>query len=118
MNIKGFEKWCDDKNKNKDEDNQIYFDYREWEHKIDYLDKFVKVLWDYWTGDCFVDEWIGLINNIETVYINEEFLDYCIENKIYNEQAYDLYQDNLDANMDKKEWEYIGYEETLKNKTK
>jgi len=29
MNIKGFEKWCDDKNKNKDEDNQIYFDYRE-----------------------------------------------------------------------------------------
>jgi len=44
-----------------------------------------------------------LINDIETVYINEEFLDYCIENKIYNEQAYDLYQDNLDANMDKKE---------------
>jgi len=111
MNIKEFEKWCEDRNKK--ETDYIYFDHRNWRHKIDYLDKFVKVFWNYWSWDCFVDEVIWLINDTETVYIWEEFLDLCIENKITWEKARDLYHQNLDENMDRKEWEYISYKETL-----
>jgi len=119
MNIKEFEQWVDKKN-NKEikkhwtyAEDIIYVDYREWKHKITFLDKFVKVLWDYWCWDCFVDEVIWFINDTETTYINEEFLDICIKYKIFWEKARDFYHKNLDENMDRWEWEFISYEQTL-----
>jgi len=112
MNVKEFEKWCDDKNKKEIKKNWsyaedfIYFDHREWKHKINFLAKFVKVLWSYWIWDCFIDEGIWFINDTESMYINEEFLNFCIDNKLEWESAYNFYHFNLEESSWKDIKEY------------
>ena len=116
MNIKEFQEWADKRNDKWVRQLWTYFEdfifveHNPWKHKITFLDKFVKVFWDYWAWTCDVDENIGLINDQETMYISEEYLDFCINNKIIGEDAYDMYHVNLDNNM----WETReSYEETL-----
>jgi len=48
--------------------------------------------------DITVDNHIGFITDEETFYCNEEYLDFCIEHKLTDDSAYDLYMDNLDKN--------------------
>jgi len=121
MNITEFEDWADKKNDKWVKElwtyfeDFIYVDYRKWKHKIDFLDKFVKVLWDYWIWDCMVDEVIWFINDTETTYIWEDFLDICIKNKILGEDSRNYYHFVLENSM----WDKImSYEEWIKLFTK
>jgi len=45
-----------------------------------------------------VDEGIGFIHDDCTFYCNTEYLDFCIEHKLTDESAMDIYQANLDVN--------------------
>lgn len=116
MNIKEFEKFCNDRNDKWVKElwdyfeDFIYVEHNPWKHKITYLDKFVKVFWDYWVWTCDVDENIGFINDQEIMYISEEYLDFCIKNKLISEDAYYFYHEHFDAyTIDEKE----SYEDTL-----
>ena len=119
MNIKEFEIWTEKRNDEETAkywsygENYIRFEHNPWKHKITYLDKFVKVFWDYWTWTCDIDEKIGFITSQEDMYISEEYLDFCIKNKIIGEDAYDFYHEHFEAyTIDKKE----SYEDTLTKK--
>lgn len=98
-------------------DEYTDLEYNPWKHKINFLDKFIKVFKDmaFWT--LFVDENIWFINNWEDFYINEEFLDFCIEKKLYKDKAYNFYYKNLDNNMEKTWDDLETYQETYE-KTK
>jgi len=97
MNIKDFKNHYELKTY-KDPEDYTVVEYETWKHKIDFLEKFTKVFIDYPMFYITVDEHIWFIHNDETLYFNEEYLDFCIEHKLTDESAIDLYDLNLEQN--------------------
>lgn len=122
MNFKEFKEYYEKLN---DKETEKYWEYGEaytwveyisWKYKINFLDKFIKVFDDYVLWEVIVDEYIWFITNWEDIYINEEFLDFCIKNKLKKENAYDFYYKNLYDNMGENDVkDFISYEESFKN---
>ena len=86
-----------------------WVEYYPWKHKIEFLDKFIKVFKEYPLGNVSLDENIWLIVVSEDMYIWEQFLDDCIKNKIYEWNARNKYYKELEEYMNqdklKEEWE-------------
>lgn len=73
----------------------IYY-FWEWKYKLPY-EKFMKVFdtpEDFWMH-MHCDKNIWFINDENTVYINEAFLDECLEKGLKNDKAIEYYEENL-----------------------
>lgn len=116
MNYEQFKKYYEDKNDKEVKKNWSYaedftwVDYMYWENKIDFLKEFIKVFNNYPMWDVLVDENIWFIVVWEDMYICKEFLEFCLSNKLKNENAYRFYYHNLENYMD---WIKETYEESL-----
>jgi len=87
-----------------------FIEHHSGKHKIDFLNKFIKVFWKHWCWSLLVDENLWFINDGEVIYLNEPSLDFMIKNKLIWDSAYDFYHLNLDNSM----WKTIEkYEDTL-----
>lgn len=105
MNIETFKQHWRDYNKDKEYEDHIFVEYYNWEHKIKFLDKFIKVFWKEWNRYLTVDENIWFITDEETIYIWEEFLDICLKHKLEWDEALDFYYHNLEINTSNEELE-------------
>jgi len=106
MNLKEFINFYDEQNKTQtDIDDMTEIEYYPWKNKITFLREFTEVF-DIPMWYLYVDDNIWFITDEETFYCNKEFLDFCIENKIKWNLAYDLYHNNLEAHTNNKEETY------------
>jgi hypothetical protein len=92
-------------------EDYTFVEHYEGKQEIPFLDKFIKVFKDYPLWTIIVDYNIWFVHDDEVVYIWEEFLDFCLENKLFSDKAYRFYHHNLEENS----WDvdYIEYKESL-----
>lgn len=74
--------------------------YYEWDREITFLHKFIEVMWDYQITSnntenrnyIIIDNNIWFITDrVGSFFIEEEFLDFCIENDLRWIKAFDFY---------------------------
>jgi len=98
MNKQEFANYFEKRDKNKDYTDRIEAEFYSWEHEVDFLQEFLDVFWEYWESYLIVDEWIWFITDTECIYINKEYLEFCIEVWLKGEEAMTLYRNNLNVN--------------------
>ncbi len=119
MNILEFKNYYRELNLTREEDDWIFVEHYPGEHKINFLQEFIDILWESWDMYLQVDEGIWFINNTECVYIWREFLDFCKSKRLKGDKAMTLYYDNLDRNTEIKDCDkYESYKDTYKRTKK
>ena len=116
MNYQEFYNFYEKKNDEEIKKNWSYaedftwVEYSVWKETIDFLKEFTKVFYDYplWTVEVDYNIWFIVV--WEDIYINKKFLNFCLDNKLYNERAYYFYYHCLERHMD---WIEETYEESL-----